>query len=219
MVNIHTIQPVPEVVGLTYGQARRLFPRAVLCGLYDVNAAVPVDAAPITESRLDAAVVLNPPDSTILLEQYALIFLADCTKHLRIDSARLQELLGCALRDPQRPQHHGTCNNAARGLELPGLWNRLRNIRSSAAVSAAAAQSSSLAATGGGQQLRVRAPGRTATRAESGAAPLRVVVLSFSTATQPTEELLEALSDYCPPGSHVSVCNLQLSDYCFYFHY
>eukprot|EP00198_Chlamydomonas_reinhardtii_P009721 XP_001699058.1 predicted protein [Chlamydomonas reinhardtii] len=67
------VQRVPEVVGLTYGETRRLFPRAVLAGFYDPRRAVVDRGAGVAggsnahlsaEERLDAeAVVVAAEDS------------------------------------------------------------------------------------------------------------------------------------------------------------
>ncbi|EFJ52672.1 hypothetical protein VOLCADRAFT_85890 [Volvox carteri f. nagariensis] len=215
------VQHIREVVGLTYGQARRLFPHAVLCGVYDPAAATAF-AANSAEARLDAAakaVVLNPPDSMPLQERYALILLADRTEDCRISHARLAEAQHARqFNHSQQQQHHhhqhqdqdhsqhGKCQQREavptdENKTQKGLNNRPPGLTTAATAAA------SLATLGGGVRKTEHrlwgGGGGGGTRAERGAAPLRVVILVFN--GQQPEELLEGVADYCPPGSQAVV--------------
>ncbi|GLC54210.1 hypothetical protein PLESTB_000835200 [Pleodorina starrii] len=191
------VHRVPEVVGLKYGDARRLFPRAVLCGVYDPAAATAF-ATNSAEARLDAlakAVVLNPADSMPLLERYSLVLLADRTADLNISHARLHELAAS-----NRSQDASGAAAPAQ-LEQAQQGRDRSHVHRSFPSSLFRRQNAAGGGGGGGGGGRgVAAPG---TRAERGAAPLRVVLLVFN--GQQPEELLEGLADYCPPGSEAVV--------------
>lgn len=57
----------PSMVGKTYGEARRCFDQAVLCGVLNVHA---------------DKTQLNPPDSFVLQAEHKLVFLSD-TAHVK----------------------------------------------------------------------------------------------------------------------------------------
>ncbi|KAG2491156.1 hypothetical protein HYH03_010597 [Edaphochlamys debaryana] len=184
------VQAVPEVVGLTYGEARHLFPAAVLCGVYEPPAhagpSAPAAPAPTAEERLDAeaeAVRLNPPDSLVVEPQHALILLADRAQDLRPSKTRHQILDMIRARDQAAAIAAPAVDQAT---EQPGKRRR-------------GGLMIGLLGLGGGGGGRDAA---TAAEVEA-ARPMRVVVLAFD-GRRPTD-LIEGLQDYCPEGSQVTV--------------
>ncbi|KAG2423273.1 hypothetical protein HXX76_015422 [Chlamydomonas incerta] len=190
------VQSVPEVVGLTYGEARRLFPRAVLTGFYDPRRAA-VEAGPgvpggsaahmTAEERLDAeaaAVVLNPPDASVILDRHSLILLADKADDIRPLSPAKAAAARAALEQEQLQQQAAAAGSS----------------RSSHSANAVAKKAAAAAAvTSSGSALAVWGEWSEA----AAGAPVKVVVLAFD--GQSPEELVEALADYCPAGSQAVV--------------
>ncbi|GFR42454.1 hypothetical protein Agub_g3361 [Astrephomene gubernaculifera] len=95
--HVQEVSKSSHLVGLTYGEARRHFPSAVLCGYYSAPSSsaaspsslastIPTTPAPATTTSASgdaAAVLLNPDGSTLVQEDHAFIFLAHQEADLR----------------------------------------------------------------------------------------------------------------------------------------
>lgn len=78
-------QHVPGLAGLTYGEARQLFPRALLCGLLSPASSGVAGPAAAPDTSL------NPPEVTLIDPEDDLIFLATSRRDLLPDAAALGE--------------------------------------------------------------------------------------------------------------------------------
>lgn len=127
--------------------------------------------------------VLNPPDSSIILDRHSLILLADKSDDIKPLSPAAAAR---ARAHHQQQQQQAAANSAAKA-----------SAKSAAQKAAAATIAGS---RGAGAEAAVWGEWSEA----AAGVPIKVVVLAFD--GQSPEDLLEALADYCPAGSQVRVC-------------
>eukprot|EP00198_Chlamydomonas_reinhardtii_P002731 XP_001692067.1 predicted protein [Chlamydomonas reinhardtii] len=116
------VHHVPGLAGLTYGEARQLFPRALLCGLLSPASSGVAGPAAAPDTSL------NPPEVTLIDPEDDLIFLATSRRDLLPDAAALgearrqveeRERLGLPLKGAPKPRPLTAAERAAAREAVP----------------------------------------------------------------------------------------------------
>ncbi|KXZ51761.1 hypothetical protein GPECTOR_11g205 [Gonium pectorale] len=189
-----------ELRNRSYGEVRGLFRRAVLCGLYDADAAVKAAALTSEEERMEAeanrALILNPSDDTVVESRHSLVLLADTVNDLQHEPG-VPAAVGSGA-----GARRSAAGGAAQELPPPAPPSPLPPPAAVAAGSGGLAGAAAQQPVAGGVAI--------IESSAAGATGLRVVVLSFD--GRMPEELLGALAKYCPPQSEAVVVAVEGSE-------